>query len=104
MVEMFNYANSLDIYDQYAQVVTQNKFTADLSKRTNSGYANRKHHNHYVNSQDDIYARYGESIIKTVYISGSFGDIGYFINTDTVELMDEIVAFIQAVPTDMLPD
>lgn len=102
MVEMFNYANSLDIYDQYAQVVTQNKFTADLSKRTNSGYANRKHHNHYVNSQDDIYARYGEHIISTAYVTGAFGDIGYFINTETVALMDEIVAFIQAVHTDAL--
>lgn len=102
IVEMFNFANSFDIYDLYAQVVTNKGYHIDLSKRTNSGYANRKYHHHYVNSQDDIYARYGEHIVSTVYIEGAFGDIGYFINTASLELMNEIVAYIQEVPAEQI--
>lgn len=96
IIEMFNFANSFDVYDLYAQIVMNSEYTIDLSKRTNTGYANRKYQHQYVNSQDEVYARYGEHIVSTVYVEGAFGDVGYFINADSIELMDEIVAYIQA--------
>lgn len=95
MIEMFNYANNLDIYAQYAQVVLNNQFTADLSQRKNCGYVSRKYYNNYLYTQDDIYAWYGEFIVSSVMTEGVFGDFGYFIVTDTLSQMQAVVHFIQ---------
>lgn len=95
MVEMFNFGNGIDIYDQYAQLVLHQRFTADLSQRKNCGYVSRKHYNNYLYTQDDIYAWYGEFIVSSVLTEGVFGDVGYFIVTDKVEDMTRVVRFIQ---------
>lgn len=95
MVEMFNYGNQMDVYDQYAQVVLHQEFTADLSQRKNCGYVSRKRYNNYLYTQDDIYAWYGEFIVSSVLVEGVFGDVGYFIVTDKLEDMKRVVRFIQ---------
>ena len=95
MVEMFNFGNSIDIYDQYAKVVIHQTFTADLSQRKNCAYVSRKSYNNYLHSQDDIYAWYGQFIVSSVLSEGVFGDVGYFIVADDIEDMTRVVRFIQ---------
>ena len=95
MIEMFNYGNKMDIYDQYAKLVLHKQFTLDLSQRKNCGYVSRKQYNNYLYSQDDIYAWYGEFIVSSIITEGVFGDVGYFIVTDTLKDMTRIVRFIQ---------
>ena len=97
---MWNYANDFDVFREYANIVKDNLFEAEILRPYNVVYISRKANQHYVHSLDDIWANFGDKIISIQSVPGVFakimGENGILARTSTMEEMRELVQFAQA--------
>ncbi len=97
-VEMFNYANDIDIFSEYANIVQGKPFSGHISRRYVCFYAGRKHGKRYRFSREQILARYGAEIIHHQPIdsifSAAIGNYGFIIRTTDFEHGKKIVEMI----------
>lgn len=94
-IDMMNYANSIDVYDQYAKIVTGQGFTAELTRPYNALYVSRRYDKNYVKSYDEIVHKYFDKIVS-IYespriLAGVMGDYAFIFNTKTTEEMSEMI-------------
>lgn len=99
--DMFNYANDIDMYDQYANIICYNRFTAKVTRPYNCCYVSRRFNRNYVHTQEQILGRYGAymstyGVMPTVF-STLMGDTYYIFRTESMEKMQEIIDYINAV-------
>lgn len=97
--EMFNYANDMDIYREWANIIANNKFTANVTRKYYSGYISRKFNRKYAYSHEQILKTFGDFIVQYEAISGIFspalGDYGYIARSPDLKDIFDIVAYIQ---------
>ena len=97
--DMFNYANDIDVYREWAQIVVHNKFTAEYTRKYHCCYVGRKSKRHYLYSHEQILATYREKIVHHEPISGVFsaalGDYGYLVRSPEMEDIYEMAEYIQ---------
>ena len=88
-VDMFNYANDIDIFSEYANIVQGKPFSGHISRQYVCFYAGRKHGKSYRFSREQILARYGAEIIHHQPIdsifSAAIGNYGFVIRTTDFE-------------------
>jgi len=91
--DMFNYANDIDIYHEWANVVVNNRFESAFSWPYHCCFVGRKSTKRYRHSHDEILAAWGEHIAYHQPMMGVFrqamGDYGYLVRSPD---LDEIVA------------
>jgi biotin carboxylase len=96
--DMFNYANDIDIYREWANVIVLNEFRAAYSRKYHCCYIGRKNGKHYVRSHDQVVRELGSLLVFHTPVSGVFrpaiGDHGYLVRSAD---MDEIRKSIQTV-------
>ena len=96
--DMFNYANDIDIYQQWASVVVRNEFTATWSRPYHCGYVGRKRRKNYLHSHAEILSAFGGSIVHHEEIDSIFraaiGDYGYVARSEYLEEILAIARFI----------
>lgn len=96
--DMFNYANDIDIYQEWANVVARNKFEAGYSRKYHCCYIGRKHGKRYRYSHEQALEKLYGLIVKHMPVSGVFrsaiGDYGYIIRSQD---LDEILKGIDVV-------
>ena len=99
-IDLFNYANDIDLYYEWANVVVNNQFTAECTWPFYACYAGRKHHRSYVSSHDDVLSQYGQHIIHHQPMSEVFrramGDYGYIVRSPHLDEVITIATGIQA--------
>ena len=97
--DMFNYANSINIYHEWANVVVSNRFEASYSWPYHCSYIGRKSNKHYVHSHEEILAAWSDQIVNHQPISGVFspalGDYGYLVRSPDLDEILTIARFIQ---------
>jgi biotin carboxylase len=97
--DMFNYANDIDIYAEWAHVIVHNQFTARYSRPYHCAYVGRKWNRQYAHSQEQILNRFGYAIVHHEPISGVFssalGDYGYLARSPELDEIIEIANYIQ---------
>ena len=98
-IDMWNYANDFDVFREYANIVKENKFYADIRHPWNVVYISRKANQHYVNSIESVCERFADNIISVQTVPGVFarimGEHGILARAETMEQMREIVRFAQ---------
>ncbi|MBN2723744.1 MAG: ATP-grasp domain-containing protein [Deltaproteobacteria bacterium] len=98
-LDMFNYANDIDIYEQYARVVTGEGFNAEVKYPYHCAYVARKNGKSYRHTHEDVIKKMGQSLVHYQPISGVFrnalGDIGYLIRNSELDQIIESAHFIQ---------
>lgn len=99
--DMFNYANDIDIYKEWANVVVFDKFTSEYSRKYHCCYIGRKYSKDYAYSHDEILQEYGGLISHHEGVSGVFsaalGDYGYIMRSRDLDQIYEVVDFIHKV-------
>ncbi|MEM8532300.1 MAG: carboxylate--amine ligase [Chloroflexota bacterium] len=99
-IDLFNYANDIDLYYEWANVVVNHQFTAECTWPFHACYAGRKHHRAYVSSHDDVLSQYGQHIIHHQPMSEVFrramGDYGYIVRSPHLDEVITIATGIQA--------
>lgn len=98
--DMFNYANDIDIYREWANVVVHNRFDADWSRPYHCGYIGRKDRKKYAHSHEEVLRAFGHMIPHHERISGVFraaiGDYGYLVRSPDLGEIREAAGFILA--------
>jgi hypothetical protein len=89
--DMFNYANDINIYYEYANVVVNNRFEAPVSRPYHCGYIGRRNNRTYRRSHNEVINAFPRLLVHHEAISGVFssaiGDYGYLLRSpDLAEL------------------
>ncbi|MGQ0287307.1 ATP-grasp domain-containing protein [Pasteurellaceae bacterium 22721_9_1] len=98
-IDMWNYANDFDVFNEYANIVRENKFYTNITHPWNVVYISRKANKNYANTTQAIWEKFGSNIISIQSVPGVFakimGEEGILARTETLEQMREIVQFAQ---------
>jgi biotin carboxylase len=96
--DMFNYANDIDVYGLWAEVVNGRTAPLEYERKYHCCYASRKNRFNYVHSHKAIMERYGSCILAVQSVPGVFstalGDVGYIFRAEHEQDIIEIASFI----------
>lgn len=96
-IDMWNYANDFDVFNEYANIVKENRFYSHITHPWNVVYISRKANKNYVNTTQAICEKFGNSIISVQQVPGIFakimGEEGILARTETLKQMREIIQF-----------
>lgn len=97
--DMMNFANDLDIYREWANVLINNRFDPIYTRPYHCCYACRRFRFNYIHSHEQIIAQFGHIIPMHQPILGAWsvalGDHGYLIRSPELAEILEVAAFIQ---------
>jgi biotin carboxylase len=91
--EMFNYANSTDVYKIWADMIAYDSTLVNTGEKYFCAFAGRRQHKEYAFSEQDIIDKYRANL-KSVgrvpkALSGAMGDYMFLANFKTREEMNE---------------
>lgn len=99
--DMFNFANDIDIYKEWANIVAFNTFTSSASscfRPYHCSYIGRKLNKEYAHSHEKVIDKYGHLIVHHEWISGVFsaalGNYGYLARSPELAEIMEVVKYI----------
>lgn len=97
--DMMNYAHSTDVYEIYAEMVTDDKrLTPDSGDHHVCVYASRKDGREYVHSHEEIMERYGDKMAMCErmpdILSGAMGNQMYTAHAADDAAAQEFIAFV----------
>ena len=99
-MDMFNYANDIDMYAEYANIVVGEPFSQEILRPYFCCYISRKNSKSYVWTREEISERYATSIVSHIdmpdIFSAVMGNYGFVLRTETEEQMHEIISAISA--------
>ena len=91
--DMFNYAADIDIYREWARVVTGNRFTPGWSRAWHVAYVGRKRSKRYKRSHEEVLRSLGPLVCHHEELNSIFraaiGDYGYLVRSKE---RDEVLA------------
>ena len=97
--DMFNYANDIDIYRQWANVVVKGRFEASYDRAYHVSYIGRKERKNYAHSRDEVLRKFGPAILTHTPIDSVFrraiGDYAFLVRSKSMEDIWPIVDYIQ---------
>jgi hypothetical protein len=96
--DMFNFANDIDIYREWANIVVHNHFSVQASRRYHCAYIGRKFSHVYAYSHEQILAELSGEIMYHENISGVFsaalGDYGYLVRAPELSEIHAMADYI----------
>lgn len=97
--DMMNFANDIDVYKGYAELLTTGKFPYGAERPYHVAYAGRKQRQ-YKNSHEEIVKKLGPQLVHHGAMSPVFqavmGQYGYLVRTKDLEKLHEMIDTIQA--------
>jgi biotin carboxylase len=97
-VDMWNYANDINIFDEYANVVVNNHFGAVITRPYFCAYVGRRRGYRYLLSNEKVMSGFSRQVVSAQPISGVFaaalGDFGYLIRSPEMAELQEIAGQI----------
>jgi len=100
-MDMFNYANDIDLYREWANIVVHNQFAARYDRPYHCAYIGRKSRKNYAHNHGEIMGAYGGMIVHHEPINSVFsaalGDFGYLARSVDLEELLTLGRFIQAI-------
>lgn len=97
--DMFNYANDTDVYQEWANIIVNNRFEGRNDRPYHCAYVGRKSNKSYRHSHQEILAELGEAVVHHEAISGVFsaalGNYGYLVRSPDLSEIERMAAFIQ---------
>jgi hypothetical protein len=96
--DMFNYANNIDMFKEYARVMVENRFGAEFNRPYHCGYIGRKVNKSYQRSHREIMHKFGYMIVHSGPIDSAFakaiGNFAYIANAQNVDELREMARFV----------
>jgi biotin carboxylase len=99
--DMFNFANDIDVYKEWAHIVVHNRFTDQADRPYHCVYIGRKFNRHYAHSHEEILQTFSNKLVHHEAVSGVFsaalGDYGYLARTPDLDEVHQIAAYIHKI-------
>jgi hypothetical protein len=96
--DMWNYANDIDIYREWANIIVYNKFMAEITRKYHCCFIGRKFNRSYAYSHEQILNAFPTQVVHSEHISGIFsaalGDFGYLVRSPDIEEIYSIADYI----------
>ena len=96
--DMWNYANDVDIYRGYADIVVDNHFEAPVIPPYHCAYFSRRNARSYCHSHEQVLAAFSHQIVSHSPISGVFaaalGDYGYVARSPELDDLSDMADWI----------
>jgi hypothetical protein len=96
--DMWNYANDIDIYSEYANIVVDNRFVGPAEHPYFCAYFSRRNGRMYRHSHEELLEAFPHQIVANEPISGVFaavlGDYGYLARSPDLEELAEMATWI----------
>jgi len=100
--DMFNYANDIDVYEGWAEMMVNGTANLSTTKPYHVAYVGRKADRQYAHTHDAVIAESGDFLCHHQPIEGVFsaalGSYGYLIRSSDLDDLIELANFIQQVP------
>jgi len=100
IIDMYNYAHDIDLYWEWANIVVNNRFVEDYSRKYHCCFVGQKYNKSYHHSHEEIMDAFGTLVVHhqpmPPIFSLAMGDFYYLLRSPD---LDEILAaahFIQA--------
>jgi len=97
-MDMFNYANDIDLYREWANLVASNRFTSTYSRPYHCCFAGRRNPKRYAHSHQDVIQTLGSCLVHHEPISSTFGsalgDYGYLFRTPDLEQVRAMAEYV----------
>ncbi|MBU1537983.1 carboxylate--amine ligase [Myxococcota bacterium] len=99
--DMFNFANDINIYEEYANVVARGVFEGEVLRPYHCAYVGQKFTKTYRHSHEEIMGLFGDKIVHQQPIAGVFssalGNYGFLIRSENLEEVINMAEFIQEI-------
>ena len=97
--DMMNYANDIDVYQIWADMVCHDKGFFDPEHRPYAAvYGSQRKNKNYVHNKEDIFAKYGQNIMMyeemPEVLASAMGDHAYMARFSTDEEMFEFLHYV----------
>ncbi len=96
--DMFNYANDIDIYREWANVVVHNEFRSTYERTYHCCYIGRKFNKTYEHTHEQVLKQLGSSLVFHTSVNGVFrsaiGDYGYLVRSPFMDEIKDAIAFV----------
>ncbi len=93
--DMMNYANDIDVYSIYADMVTYNHAEYNHDRPYHCVYCGRRDGKAYTHTHDEVLAKYGNAMVMCERMPDILaGAMGNFIYTARFKTMDEVNEYI----------
>ncbi|HEY9069083.1 MAG TPA: carboxylate--amine ligase [Candidatus Ozemobacteraceae bacterium] len=98
--DMMNFTSDIDVYQQWANVVVQGRFTADVERKYHCAHIARKFGKNYRYSHEQIIEMYADKLVMYSEVSPVLaqvmGNLAYLARTPEEKEIRQIVQDIQA--------
>ncbi len=99
-MDMFNFANDIDLYREWANIVVNNRFSSDYSRPYHCAYIGRKIGKRYLHDHAEIMHDFGPQVVHHEPINSVFsaaiGDFGYLARAEKLDDLLALGRFIQS--------
>jgi hypothetical protein len=99
--DMFNYANDIDVYRIWAEVVVNGTAAVPDVRPFHVCYVGRKSAKPYAHPHEEVLRRFGADILTHTPIDSVFrraiGDYAYLVRGESMDEVQPVVDFIHAV-------
>jgi len=96
--DMFNYANDIDVYREYANVVLHNRFEAQFTRPYHCCYVGRKNTKTYAHDHHEALAHLRGALVHHEPIMGIFsaaiGNYGYLVRSEDLGEIGRHVSYL----------
>ncbi len=101
-VDMFNFANDIDFYREWANVLVNGRFEATINRPHNCLYVSRRDNRAYAMAHADVLREFSALIVHETRMDSTFsaaiGDHGYVLRGPELEPLMAAARRIQATP------
>jgi hypothetical protein len=95
--DMWDYANDIDIYREYANLIAHNRFEAKVTRPYYCAYLGRRYQHPYAHSIEEMRAAFPGKVVHAEPISGIFaaaiGDYGILVRSPEQDEIEEMAQF-----------
>ena len=100
-VDMWNYADDIDIYCEWGRLVAHGLFEAEWSRRFHVCFVGRKDHLHYRHSHENVLQYCGDSLVHWLRLPqlyrDAMGNAAYIVRAQKLEDIFGMTEYIQTV-------
>jgi len=95
--DMFNYANDMDIYQEWANILVYNEFRTEYSRKYHCCFIGRKNHKGYAHSHEAVSRRWGDHVLVQGEMPPIFarvmGDYYFLTRAESLSTIMEITDY-----------
>ena len=98
-LDLINYANDIDVFQEWANIVAFNEFKAQFERKYYAAHIAKRNGKSYRHDNDEIFAKYGDKIAAYIIVPPIFADVmgdeAFLVRSPEEQDIKEMISFIQ---------